>query len=296
MSRLILLSILGLIGFSIPALAAQSAGPTQLPPDLDFVLIDRTGTAEVLGPAPLGSYSPRVSPDGKQLVVDAIGGVWIADLANVPAARVLVPGKAQWPSWSPDGKSVVYTGESEGQQTVFLQSLDGAPASLLIRPARAVESWSRQHGVLTFIELAAEGDYGIWQYSLQDDRRNLLINAAPTAQNSSQFSPDGTMIAYASNETGRFEVYLQRYPGGGKVVRVTQDGGHHPVWSVDGKELLFDRDGKEFFVVAIDGRTLGVAAPVSLPVTGFVQNALRRQFDLTPEGKLLMLSPRQSGY
>lgn len=292
--KLISLLAVALLAQSPKAPAADAAAPP--PPPLDFALMDRKGNVEVLGPAPVGSYAPRVSPDGKQLVVDAQGGVWIAELANIAAIRVLVPGQAQWPFWSVDGKSVVYTGDSDGQQAVFRQALAGSPPELLIRPARAVDSWSRQHEVLSYIELATAGDYGIWTYSLKDRKRSLLINAVPSAQNSSQFSPDGTMIAYASNETGRYEIYLQRYPEGGEVVRVTKEGGHHPVWSVDGKELLFDRDGKEFFSIAIDGRTLGSSEPVPLPVSGFVQNNLRRQFDLTPGGKLLMLVPRRSGH
>lgn len=295
MSRLVFLFVLAVFGPSLPVLAAQSAAPAQPPPALDFVLIGRDGKVENLGPAPRGAYSPRVSPDGRQLVVDAAEGVWIANLDSVSAARLLVPGRATWPFWAPDGRSVVYTAESEGQQALFRKSLDETPASLLLRPARAVESWSSRHDVLTYIELAAAGDYGIGAYSLKDQQRRLLINAVPSAQNSSQFSPDGTMIAYASNESGRFEIYVKRYPEG-RAVQVTTAGGHHPVWSVDGKELLFDRDDKEFFVVSLDASTLQAGQPRLLPITGFVQTPLRRQFDLAPDGRLLMLVPRQSGY
>src|SRR5580765_3379904 len=67
-------------------------------------------------------------------------------------------------------------------------------------------------------------------------------------QHSSRFSPDGRWLAYASNETGRFEVFVEPVPATGARVQLTREAGGHPLWSTDGRTLYFDRTGRLFSV------------------------------------------------
>ena len=111
-------------------------------------------------------------------------------------------------------------------------------------------------------------------------------------QTDARLSPDGRWIAYVSAESGRLEVYVRPFPAGTPAVQVSHNGGGHPLWSPDQKELYFDNNGRMFAVSINTVPTFTAAAPRELPIQGFVQGPLRRQYDLTPDGKqFLMLFP-----
>jgi serine/threonine-protein kinase len=122
-----------------------------------------------------------------------------------------------------------------------------------------------------------------------------LADQPGSDQHSSRISPDGRWIAYASTETGRQEVWLEPLPQTGKRFQLTQQGGRHPVWSPDGTRIYFDQDGRMFRLDLTLTAAPGAAAPVPLPISGFQQGDLRRQFDLMPDGMaFLMLYPVSS--
>jgi serine/threonine-protein kinase len=120
-----------------------------------------------------------------------------------------------------------------------------------------------------------------------------LVDRPDSDQHSSRLSPDGRWIAYSSNETGRQEVWLEPVPTSGKRYRMTQSGGRHPLWSPDGRSLYFDQDGRMWRVALFLGaETPKASEPKGLPIRGFQQGELRRQFDLLPDGRrFLMLFP-----
>jgi len=113
-----------------------------------------------------------------------------------------------------------------------------------------------------------------------------------SAQHSSAVSPDGKWMAYASNETGRYEVWIEPLPQTGSRHQVTRDGGSHPMWLPDGQALYFDRD-HQMFRLAVNTKDMSSRAePTPLPIKGFAQAEYRRQFDLMPDGRqFLMLFP-----
>jgi Tol biopolymer transport system component len=105
-------------------------------------------------------------------------------------------------------------------------------------------------------------------------------------------SPDGKWMAYASNETGRYEVWIEPYPQTGMRYQVTRDGGSHPMWLPDGQALYFDRD-HQMFRLSVNTKDMSThAEPTPLPIKGFAQAEYRRQFDLMPDGRqFLVLFP-----
>jgi hypothetical protein len=98
-------------------------------------------------------------------------------------------------------------------------------------------------------------------------------------------------MAYASNETGRYEVWLEPLPRTGTRYQLTRGGGSHPLWMADGRSLYFDRD--QMFRLAINvSDPSSTSEPVALPIKGFAQAEYRRQFELLPNGRqFLMLFP-----
>ena len=253
-----------------------------------FAAVDRAGRVEILGEAPRLAFAPRVSADGRRIVYDWAGRtLWVTELANLAAVRPL-PGLAgaRFPVWDGDGTRIFYVAESG----LFFTRADGSgySRSPLQQAARAAESWSSVNDGLTFIMLTGD-DYDIWFYSMADRRATPVVALSGSAQLGSAFSPDGRWLAYESDESGEFQIHLQPFPPTAASYQVTREGGRRPMWSHDGGELYFD-DGERLFVVSL--RTVpsfSVGTPVALPITGFVQGDARRQYDLLPDGRFLMV-------
>jgi len=106
-----------------------------------------------------------------------------------------------------------------------------------------------------------------------------------------RFSPDGQWIAYASSESGKYEVYIQQYPEGGRKIRVSSEGGASPVWVPDGSELFYS-DGTEMMVVAIThdpNFSVGKPQPLFDVTTYSVIGNFGPGFDVTPDGQSFVM-------
>jgi Tol biopolymer transport system component len=260
--------------------------------------VDLAGRRTPLGLLPDTVFALRVSPNGRQLTFDTYDGiVWVADLAHLAEQRPLTSGgNNRYPMWSADGQRILFTSERDGVESLVWQRADGAGAAEpLTTPARAAESWLPHSDAFSFITFKAGGDYDIQRYSVPDHTVTSLVALPGSAQHSSRFSPDGRWLAYASNETGRFEVFVQPVPATGTKWQITTDGGGHPTWSPDGQALYFDRSGQLFVVRVQPDFTTIRATPVPLPIMGFIQGEARRQYDSTPDGRrFLMMFPAAS--
>ena len=131
-----------------------------------------------------------------------------------------------------------------------------------------------------------------WRYSTLTKKAEPLVQVPGSMQHSSRISPDEHWLAYVSNETGRFEIYVQPLPTTGAKFRITKEGGEHPVWSVDGREIFYDHNGRLYAIPVQTAPSVIGGNPAPLPITGFIQDSGRRQFDLTSDSKqFLMLFP-----
>jgi serine/threonine-protein kinase len=275
------------LAIGIGGVAAAIAQPQQPPPSFTLALVDRAGTKTVLGTVPATTFAPRVSPDGRRVAFDtADGGIRVADLTNVAAARRVTAGR--YPVWSTDGTQLFFAGQ-DGMR-LFSQAADGSGMPALITDAaRAPESWSSAAGILTYITLTGDGDYDIWAYSLRDRRTRALIAGPAAAQMGSRVSPDGRWLAYESNETGAYEIFVEPFPASGAKTQVTKGGGRRAVWSPDGRELFFDRDRRLFTMPVQVAPRLTVGAATELPIRDFLQGTARRMYDLMPDGRQFLM-------
>ena len=269
----------------------------RAPDEFELALVDRQGNKQTIGTLPETTFAPRISPDRKFIAYDNSDrsgtAVWIYSLAD-RTSRKLSPGDAHYPIWSADGQWVLYTSNVQGEPAIFQQRADGSgQPEKLTAPARAPESWSAVNQMFSFITLS-ESDYDIWSYSFRERRASVLYRIPNSAQHSSSISPDGRWIAYMSDEKGREDVWVQAYPATQTRVLVSRTGGGpRPLWSPDGKELFFD-NGKQIFVAPIlrTQPAFETGEPRPLPISGFEQGPLRRQYDLTADGKhFLMMYP-----
>lgn len=277
----------------------------QPSPSVELALVRLDGSKEVLGLLPGTVFAPRVSPDGTRVAFEIpelqadgnppVASVWVAELANIAERRALPRsnGPMNWaPLWAPDGERIVYLVNGDAPDKIFWRRADGSGEAEHLVDGRSGEGWTPGGTHLLFLTLTGNGDYGISMLDVSSGTTAELIDFAGTAQHSSNVSRDGRWLAYASNETGRYEVWVEPLPRSGARRRITQDGGGHPLWSPDGRTLYFDRGG-QLFSIAMDP-TSGAPAgePLALPIEGFAQGEYRRQFDLLPDGRgFVMLFP-----
>jgi len=281
---------------------AQSAEPPR--PGFELALVDMQGQKKVLGSLPASVFAPRVSPDGSRVAFELAedGGpaqnsrLYVAELDKLDKRRPLqltvTTARNMAPVWSADSDWVAFLATGNSQDAIYWERSDGSAQPIYLVDGRAPEGLSKE-GVLTFITRTGDHDYGISQLDTRTRKLSRLIDLPGSAQHSSRISPDGRWIAYSSDETGRQEIWLEPLPTTGKRFQLTRQGGRHPLWSPNGQTLYFDQDGKMFRMDLILGvETPNAANPVALPISGFQQGDLRRQFDLTPDGKaFLMLFP-----
>ncbi len=232
-------------------LAYASGGIVPFTTDT-LVWVDRAGKEEVL---PLSGYrfgSPRISPDGKRLAIQTVEPDKDRDVISIyDFARGVVspltpePGRHFSPAWSSDGRRLAFTAFEEGEPRLSWKPADGSGKMEFLSPGSVPEfpsSFSPDGRALLFtggVSQAASENMDLWLLSLDGKRERRSWVAGPARELAGFFSPDGRAVAYVSNESGRYEVYVQPYPGPGPKIKVSTDGGLEPAWAAGGREIFY---------------------------------------------------------
>ena len=234
-------------------LAYQSGNPNS-----EFVWFDKTGK-KLENVAESDTYaSIALSPDGRRAAAglfDADGrvsDVWLIDLARGNKSRLTFDPQSDGdPIWSPDGTRIVFSSNrsGDGHSHLYTTSTGAAGDDQLLLSSDADDfptSWSRDGQSILFTRFVPRGHSGVWLLPLSGDHQpKPLLQSPAIDQMLGTLSPDGRFMAYASNESGRPEVYVQTFPPSGNKWRVSSESGFFPQWRDDGKELFFiTGDGK----------------------------------------------------
>jgi serine/threonine-protein kinase len=211
-------------------------------------LADRNGAVEALDVPPMAYGSPRLSPDGSRLAVDASSNegsdIWVYDLAgDTQIRRLTLEGNNIRPIWTPDGERVTFASDREETPGIYWQLADGSGVPERLTTAEEgtqhwPESWSPDGETLAFT-VSSGSEEAVWTLSRDSGTKpEVFVGEPGSPQRGSAFSPDGKWLAYVSRESGFFEVYVQPFPKTGAKHRITQQGGQTPLWSPDGNELV----------------------------------------------------------
>ncbi len=261
-----------------------------------LIWVDRAGVIQLLPAPPKPYLGPRLSPDGQRVAVFTQGRdaeVWIYDLVREDLTMFTTtrPRRGTRPVWTPDGKRLTF-----GAGNLLWKPADGSGVAEPLTTSEDVqlpESWSPDGKTLAFFQGGTLGRGDIWMLSLADSDRT----ARPFVQTAANerwpdFSPDGRWLAYASDESGRDEVYVQPYPGPGSRHQISARGGTQPVWARNGRELFYTVpdstatvDFSRMMVVDVTTAptfTAGIPKPLESVVR--LTNPIRG-YDVTADGK-----------
>ena len=252
----------GFFGVSDNGILAYQTGDAIGPNLLQLTWFDRRGAN--LGAAAVPGYdgSLRLSPDASRLAVTRMdlssvsSSIWLDELARntltpLTSARV---GDAD-PVWSPDGAHVAYASDRSGRTGLYKKAANGAGGEqLLLEPSgsRNLDDWSRDGRFLLYSQVDSKTRSDLWLMPLAGDRKPTVYVNSEFNETHGQFSPDGHWIAYASDESGRPEIYVRPFP-------LTADSGKSTVSSGGGVTPRWRRDGKELFFLTTNVRTVMVA-------------------------------------
>jgi serine/threonine protein kinase/Tol biopolymer transport system component len=240
---------------------------TEYVPDTQLIWFDREGKRLGNLGGSNGYRKPSISPDGKTVAVERPDpetegtDIWLLETTRGVASRLTVDPAPDWsPVWSPDGSRVVFTSPRESlPPNLYQQDSRGAgPGEFLLRGTRVVHprDWSSDGRFLVYDALDPKTQWDMSILPMEPATAGTNRKAVPFLQTdfneySGQFSADGRLMAYMSDETGTFEVYVAPFPAAGNWwrKRISNNGGSQPRWR---------RDGKEIFYIAPDGTLMAV--------------------------------------
>jgi hypothetical protein len=243
----------------------------------------------------------ELSPNGRQLAVQRTIqnniDVWLIDVLRGGTTRFTVDAAAdQKPIWSPDGMQIAFSSNRKGIYDLYLKLSSGAGAEALLLESphtKTMEDWSADGRFVLYQEAGSTTGWDLWALPMVGDRKPMAVANSPFEERNGQFSPDGRWVAYQSNVTGRFEIYVQPFPGPGGKWKVSTAGGTFPRWRADGKELFFIApNGKLMSVpVGTSRSTLEAGTPTALfqtrIVTGGIANQ-EAQYAISRDGRFLI--------
>ena len=269
-------------------------GPTQL------VQLDQRGIGRVIRQDNQRYDQPRLSPDGRHMVVRVgagaynTGDLWVLELASGALTRLTSGNNSYRPTWSRDGRRIYYMTGTPATSKVMATPWDGSGTDSVVldRPE---------------IAEIAEGAPGMWTALRNYGQRDILIVptdsiasaqprpfvVGPSNETDMTISPSGRLLAYQSDETGRQEVYLRPIPGPGPRVPVSVNGGQRPFWSPDGRTLYFNAGTTIMAATVTEQPTVAVTRRDSLFSANVATDALNMAVLPGGRGFVAVLDPER---
>jgi Tol biopolymer transport system component len=271
----------------------------------DLLWAARDGTLTPASPTRRAILSMSLAPDAERALVEIQGSdddLWLLDLTRDAATRLTFGNESTGPAWAPDGKRFVWSSDRAGPFNLYLGSVDEPARAERLAPSEQAQGWPSwapdgSRIVYEQDDPATQGD--IWMLALDGDRRPRALVKTSFHETAPSLSPDGRWLAYASDESGRTEIYVQAFPG--PLPRRQASGGRgaglngRPQvsaadrtitrWSRDGHELFY-WDGDRLMSVTIKP---GAALDVGLPRVVLEMRTAYNYFDVAPDGRFLVV-------
>ena len=285
---------------SLSGVLAFRAGETR---NRQLVWVDRNGK-ELGAFGDMGEYGDLwPSPDGKRLVFDMPEGragrtdLWVRDLARGVTSRFTFDaGNDSAPVWSPDGRRIVFASDRKGAGDLYVKDASGAGEEALLLATEEEKfpaDWSRDGAHLVFDSRGVETGWDVWALPMKGEGKPFPVVKTKFTELSPTLSPDGSFIAYYSNESGRNQVYVQEFPEPRSKWQISTGGGLEPFWRADGRELFYlSPDSRVMSVPLEAGATFSAGTPQALFAARLQPVQLRAHYRPAPDGqRFLTLAP-----
>jgi len=272
-------------------------------PNRELVWFDRGGK-ELGSVGEPGIYiSPALSPDEKRVAVgvrDPRAGsadIWLVDLARGIRSRFTFdPANETTARWSPDGSRVVFSSNREGFTNFYEKSSSGAGEEKPVFRSdqdKFLTDLSQDGRFLAYHTAGPRTGWDVWVLPLSGDRKPIPFVQTEFSDAQGQFSPDGKWLAYASDESGIFEVYVRTFPARGGKWQVSTSGGTQPQWRRDGKELFYLSEEARLMAVEVKAdSTFEASAPKQLFQARFptASAPFGRTYTVTSDGQRFLVT------
>ena len=256
--------------------------------------VDRDGRELSAIAAPPGAFRQlSLSPDGRVVAVDrsdaqGVSSVWTIDLQRGTSDRVPAAYWSGSPVWSADGAALAYSIAADSPPNVVIRGDRGAGEERRLTTSANIQyasSWTPDGRVIVFRAFSNDTGWDLFTIATtgKDGARRLL--QTPANENEARISPDGRWLLYTSDDSGRNEVYLTRFPEVGTRRTVSSGGGARPLWRQDGRELYFV--GSDNRLMAATMSTDGVVGTPSPLFQAGLYNAL---YVPAPDGKRFLVA------
>jgi serine/threonine-protein kinase len=283
---------------------------TRLQPNALFV-VDRGGSARQLTRDSAAYAGPRVSPDGRRVAYSTGGspangtgsdGVFVYDVATGTSTPLSTDSNSYRPEWTADGSTILYRQQLADSALLWSRpwNMSGAPQVVGRGPSQGfMEVGPGPRSGFTIIRNRSAGPNGDYPTEIVMARTDSLGVTRPLFSRAAsvlhpRVSPSGRLLAYSSNEGQRTEVYVMPLPGPGPRVQVSTNGGSEPAWSRDGTQVYYrsGRAGGDGWMMSAsigERPELAVTRRDSLFVDTYIRNTTHTNYDVFPDGRLLML-------
>jgi eukaryotic-like serine/threonine-protein kinase len=268
--------------------------------------LDRKGVLGVIG-APARDYFQRLqlSPDGKRIVVviqeTGLRDVWAYDILRGALTRLTFgEGDNASPILSPDGQRIAFARFKDGTNSILAKPADGSGSeeTLLSGQSSVIlpTSWSPDGKFLAYWQAGRSGKLETWVLPLEGERKPRPLLANQFDETNAVFSYDGKYLAYNSNESGHYEVYVIPFGQGNGKWQISTGGGSFPVWARNGKELFYSWTGNIMGVDVTTQPVFKASAPrviVPAKVTGNLSMGFDN-FEVSPDGQRFLVHQQSS--
>jgi eukaryotic-like serine/threonine-protein kinase len=267
--------------------------PTQL------VWYRRDGTRlGTLGP--VGPFrEPRISPNGHTVAVSRLESgrelsVWLIDYRGVPT-RLTFGSFDLNPIWAPDSDKVIFSSPRDGlPPNLFQKSLAGGSEERRLTHSgidSIATDWSRDGRYVVYMANELGTNWNIWAMPLTGDQTPQPVLRSQFNEMDGRISPDGHWLAYVSDESGKWEVYVQRFLSPGAKWQISSNGGKDPQWSQDGKELFYVAADQKLMAVAVHaGLSLDPSTPKQLFQFHGASDFLGGSYDVGVNGQRFLVT------
>jgi serine/threonine-protein kinase len=276
-----------------------------------LVWVDRNGKERPIAAPPRAYQQPRLSPDGKRVALwisDQEDDIWVWGMGQTLLTRLTVdPGMDRFPVWTRDGQRIVFTSNRGGAAlNLWWQAADGSGEAerLTTNNNSQFPTATTPDGHVVFFEAVPTTGLDLLQVALGGTHQVTALQQTKFDEKNGAVSPDGRWLAYDSNRSGSFEIYVRPFPDGGSQVQVSTAGGTRPLWAAKGKELFYvgADNSAELSLwqvpVQVSGATWNAGAPMKLFSGHYLSTGTSgRTYDVSPDGQqfLMIKAPGTDG-